>query len=86
MWLAGVAFGAAIATKNQAAMIGPLAQVGYILVARDFRPLRQWRWAAAHLLGLFDRLDDDPIRQRLDPGSSLRSHQAFLLLKKAHGG
>lgn len=40
--LAGVCLGLGIATKNQVGAFGAIAIVGYILLARDLRPLRQW--------------------------------------------
>lgn len=48
----GLFLGLAIATKNQAGIIGAIVEAAYILLARDWRALRQWQWYAGRTFGL----------------------------------
>jgi hypothetical protein len=50
--LGGVAFGLGLMTKGAAAGLAGVVQVAYILAARDARPLRQWQWWVAPIVGL----------------------------------
>ena len=50
--LGGVFLGLAIATKNQAGLLGSMIQVVYLLVTCDGRAWRQWQWYASGLIGL----------------------------------
>ena len=49
-WWSGLCAGLAVATKNQVGLCGCLIQGLYILLAGDFRPLRQWQWYLSQLL------------------------------------
>ncbi len=51
-WLGGIIFGLAILTKGMAASLALLAQGAYMLLARDFRPLRQRGWWGGIILGV----------------------------------
>lgn len=48
----GLALGLGILTKGSAAGLGLLVMLAYIVVARDFRPLRQRDWWGGHLVAL----------------------------------